>query len=281
MSRQDEAYRIEKELAERLRRSDRSERQRVAAEVYEELYQRVHWHPDLSRTREERIGGVRAQTTAYSEWVARSERVLEVGAGSCDAIRELARANPSAFFAAVDITAAPLRSSGQPLPDNVRFIQAGAMGIPFENASFDFAYCSQVLEHFHPDDVPDHVAEVARVLRPGGWFGLDTPNRVTGPHDISRGYTREPTGLHLKEWTYEELADLLMAHGFDRVVARLLPGRIVRWLGLKPPGPMVRAKSKAHLERLVAFLPAVGLRSLAGRALAVDGIYVYARKGTH
>lgn len=45
--------------------------------------------------------------------------------------------------------------------------------LPFANASFDVVFCSQVLEHvFTPDDF---MAELARVLRPGGRLVLTVP----------------------------------------------------------------------------------------------------------
>jgi SAM-dependent methyltransferase len=46
--------------------------------------------------------------------------------------------------------------------------------LPYEDASFDCVTMSEVLEH-----LPNHiqvVQEVARVLKPGGWFVFTTPN---------------------------------------------------------------------------------------------------------
>lgn len=46
----------------------------------------------------------------------------------------------------------------------------------YDDGSFDLVYSGQTFEHV-PEDVGDTVlAEVRRVLRPGGWFALDTPN---------------------------------------------------------------------------------------------------------
>ena len=46
----------------------------------------------------------------------------------------------------------------------------------FADAAFDAAYCCDVLEHV--DDVRATIAEIARVLRPGGVFLYDTTNRT-------------------------------------------------------------------------------------------------------
>jgi len=47
--------------------------------------------------------------------------------------------------------------------------------LPYETACFDVVVCVDVLEHV--DDLPQVLAEVGRVLRPGGWFLFDTINR--------------------------------------------------------------------------------------------------------
>lgn len=48
---------------------------------------------------------------------------------------------------------------------------------------------------------------------------LVTPNRVWGPHDISRYFDDEPGGLHLQEYGYSDLVSLFRPAGFARVVA--------------------------------------------------------------
>ena len=48
--------------------------------------------------------------------------------------------------------------------------------LPVRDAAFDVAYCSDVLEHV--TDVDAVLAETSRVLRPGGVYLFDTPNRT-------------------------------------------------------------------------------------------------------
>lgn len=48
--------------------------------------------------------------------------------------------------------------------------------LPFPDAVFELVYCCDVLEHV--EDVGRVVAEIARVLRPGGIFFFDTINRT-------------------------------------------------------------------------------------------------------
>ena len=48
--------------------------------------------------------------------------------------------------------------------------------LPFEDGSFDIAYCCDVLEHV--DDLDRVLAETSRVLKPGGVYLYDTINRT-------------------------------------------------------------------------------------------------------
>ncbi|MEO1677763.1 MAG: bifunctional 2-polyprenyl-6-hydroxyphenol methylase/3-demethylubiquinol 3-O-methyltransferase UbiG [Pseudomonadota bacterium] len=48
--------------------------------------------------------------------------------------------------------------------------------LPYSNGAFDAVVCVDVLEHVA--DLDRVLAEVARVLRPGGWFLFDTINRT-------------------------------------------------------------------------------------------------------
>lgn len=48
--------------------------------------------------------------------------------------------------------------------------------IPFDNGSFDVVFCCDVLEHVR--DLPRVIAEINRVLKPGGIFCYDTINRT-------------------------------------------------------------------------------------------------------
>lgn len=274
-----EAYDIERVLADRLRRSTRDDRARVAREVYADLYRLIPWHPDLTRTAAEQEQAAVGLTYSYERWVSAHATVLEVGSGGCHVIRQLATRHPTARFTALDVARDPLVKSGKPLPPNAQFVQAGAIEIPCPDGTFDFAFCSQVFEHFHPEDAIDHLGEVARVLKPGGWFGLDTPNRLTGPHDISQAFTTEATGLHLKEWTYGELLAALRQAGFNTVLTRALPGRLARSLRVRPPGPLVPVRIKSALEPLIARIPKRKPRTRLARLLLIHDIFVYAQKG--
>jgi glycogen(starch) synthase len=90
--------------------------------------------------------------------------------------------------------------------------------LPFRNGAFPSVACDDTIEHV-PDDVAA-VAELARVLRPGGRAVLATPNRQdlrvvrAKLRDTLRG-ARKPdpayycSNSHLREYTWEEFEQLV------------------------------------------------------------------------
>ncbi|MGH1487961.1 MAG: class I SAM-dependent methyltransferase [Acidimicrobiales bacterium] len=92
-------------------------------------------------------------------------KVLDIGTGEGQIARHLADLGHNVsgvdpVFGQVDEAS---RRGGP-----TRYIQAGAAALPFADESFDGALACLVFEHI--DQVDEAIAEVARVLRPGGRF---------------------------------------------------------------------------------------------------------------
>ena len=100
-----------------------------------------------------------------------SGRMLDIGTGEGQVARAL-RADGAEVFAIDPIAAmvaeAAQRDSEPPDDQPMRIAQAGAGAIPFADESFDAALACLVFEHI--DAVDEAIADVARVLRPGGTF---------------------------------------------------------------------------------------------------------------
>jgi len=83
---------------------------------------------------------------------------------------------------------------------------------------YDYIISNQVIEHLHPDDLYEHFNSAKAILKPGGKYIFNTPHRYTGPHDISRVFgCSYAVGMHLKEYTFNEIYKLLKKIGFSRI----------------------------------------------------------------
>lgn len=100
------------------------------------------------------------------EWLAGYERVVDIGAGEGQVAREVA-ALGAALVVGVDPTVAQLTTAVE-RGAGPCYVRSAAEALPLRAAAFDAAVACLVFEH-----LPDHavaIAEVARVLRPGGRF---------------------------------------------------------------------------------------------------------------
>lgn len=95
-----------------------------------------------------------------------SRRILDIGCGDGQVAR-LAAASGAELVVGVDPTWNQIRIAAQ-RGGGVQVARAGADALPFGDASFDAAVACLVFEHIRAVD--EAIAEVARVLRPGGRF---------------------------------------------------------------------------------------------------------------
>lgn len=93
--------------------------------------------------------------------------VLDVGCGDGQISRALA--SRGAAVTGIDPTERNLEVARERAGGPV-YVKAGADELPFDDASFDAVVACLVFEHI--DDVDAAIAEVARVLRPGGQFSF-------------------------------------------------------------------------------------------------------------
>lgn len=121
--------------------------------------------------------------------------VLELGSGSGANAAELLARYPAARLTATDVDPAMLdaaRRRLRPFAERASVRQADATRIPFADASFD-AVVSLIMLH-HVIDWEQMLAEVARVLRPGGLLaGYDLVR--SGPSKLLHRLDRSPHWL--------------------------------------------------------------------------------------
>jgi ubiquinone/menaquinone biosynthesis C-methylase UbiE len=155
--------------------------------------------------------------------------VLEIAAGTGVVTRALApRLSPDASYVVTDLNQPMLdyAASRQAADSRIKWRQADALALPFENAAFDLV-CCQFGAMFFPDR-PSAYREAKRVLKSGGHFLFNVWDRIEEnvfaddvtnalarifPNDPPRFLARTPHGYHDTALIRRELEDA----GFSRV----------------------------------------------------------------
>jgi SAM-dependent methyltransferase len=214
-------YEVEKELAGRLRNASRQERRSLYTFLYNELFRRVPHHPQLTRkaSPEEKAHAVSQQIRFLGPFLRKEYTFLELGPGDCSLSFEATKLVNRVY--AVDVSDEITRHVA--VPNNFQLILSDGCSIPVPKNSVNVAYSNQLMEHLHPDDAFEQLQNIYDALAPGGVFVCITPNRLTGPHDISKFFDKVASGFHLKEYTVSEVRDLFRRAGFSRIrmLARL------------------------------------------------------------
>lgn len=240
-----EHYEIEKELAHRLRTASSEHRRHLYSKIYEELFRKVPHHPQLTATQNDHTSSlVTQQLQVICPFIRADVRMLEIGCGDCALARAVAPLLTAVY--ALDVSPTVMQPS-RDVPKNLFRIAFDGYSLPLREASIDLAFSNQLIEHLHPDDAREQLHAVYRVLKPGGKYLCTTPNRLSGPYDISRYFDRVATGLHLREYTVFELVDLFAQAGFTHLRIILGASRSLR-LTLSPLPVML-------LEKLLLILP--------------------------
>jgi SAM-dependent methyltransferase len=225
-------YTVEKELAARLRNAPRANRTSLYGDTYDELYQRVPDHPQLMRPTDavaaEKI--VRDKMLLLRRFLAPEKTFLELGAGDCRLALRVAREVKKSYALEVSREV----SKNLDAPSNFDLVYSAGTDVPIPNGSIHVAYSYQLMEHIHPEDAFEQLHSIYEVLAQSGIYVCITPNRLTGPHDVSRYFDREASGFHLREYTIGELHSLFRSVGFSETLAYVgIKGRYARvpiWL---------------------------------------------------
>jgi len=119
-------------------------------------------------------------------------RVLEIAPGPARLTAEL---DLEGHGIAIDASPAMLATARARLrergKDNWQVLRGDAFTLPFNDATFDFAFTTKFIRHFQLNDRQRLYAEIRRVLTPGAAFVLDAQNRaVSLPHRQRKGLDR-------------------------------------------------------------------------------------------
>lgn len=100
----------------------------------------------------------------------------------------------------VDVSSRAIQSARESDgPADIRFELIDGLSLPFEKHSFDLVTSFQVIEHV--EDVDPYLAEIVRVLRPGGTVVFTTPNACIRIDPGMKPWNE----FHVREYTSDEL----------------------------------------------------------------------------
>ena len=141
--------------------------------------------------------GEHAARYVYAMPFVENKTVLDIACGTGYGIGLLR--SKAKFVAGVDIDTAAAQEAKLECGDNASVLLGNGLGLPFHDAGFDVITSFETLEHLHERN--QFLAELRRVLRPGGMLVLSTPNA---------NYTQPLNGkpanqFHIHEYTPEEL----------------------------------------------------------------------------
>jgi SAM-dependent methyltransferase len=142
----------------------------------------------------------------------RGQRVLDVAGG--DGYWAAQARRRGAYAVSIDL-ARPKMVRGRQLTSAPALLEADALRLPFRDGSFDRVMSICAIEHF--DDGPRSLAEMARVLAPGGELVMSA-DALTRAGEWPRLFDAHCQRYAVKQtYTHERLAGLLSERGLDLV----------------------------------------------------------------
>jgi 2-polyprenyl-3-methyl-5-hydroxy-6-metoxy-1,4-benzoquinol methylase len=145
--------------------------------------------------------------------------LLDVGCYDGQFITRLVSDGP---IVGVDVSHVALRAASCRAVRGVR-AQVEAPALPFRSNSFATVVAAEVIEHVF--DTEAFIVELARVLSPGGWLAITTPNLVAlsgraqlifgrSPHNVEFDASPGASG-HIRYFTFDTLELLLRRAGLE------------------------------------------------------------------
>ncbi len=161
---------------------------------------------------------------ARKQRVPLSGKVLDFGCGPGILLEKLLTAG--ATCQGVEISPATAKMATQRLQHEPQFLGVTLLEdlpLPMENNSFDVIFLLETIEHLLNDELNVVLRELWRMLKPGGYIIITTPNE----ENLIPGNVICPEcgcifhrGQHVRSWDRDSLNSLIEAFGFHTVLCK-------------------------------------------------------------
>ena len=231
-----------------------------ALKKQQELYDEG-WRKELRAGKEER-GNLQTnlEFLALTDVLRPGDRVLEIGCGIGSLVSELSRKGYDTT--GIDISGEAIEYGRKKYGDIHLEVQA-AEALPYEDESFDAVLSFDLFEHIAGID--RHISEVSRVLRPGGHYLFQTPNKLSNVvyetlWTRSLQWRRYHPSLH----SPGQLRRRLARHGFETRFVKMNPINEFTLRKLQKLGPIGSVLRHVNFRRLPLWLQ-TNLYVIAGK----------------
>ena len=121
------------------------------------------------------------------------QRIVELGCGNARLARSLLQRFAGSQVVGLEVDAVQHAKNVAHPQERLLFVAGSAEAVPFPDASFGGALMLKSLHHVPLDGMDHALVEVARVLKPGGWFYVSEPIFGGALNEIVRIYNDENT----------------------------------------------------------------------------------------
>ena len=121
------------------------------------------------------------------------QRIIELGCGNARLARSLVQRFAGSQVVGLEVDAVQHAKNLAAPQERLLFMAGSAEAVPFPDASFDGALMLKSLHHVPLVAMDAALAEVARVVKPGGWFYVSEPIYGGALNQIVRLYNDEGT----------------------------------------------------------------------------------------
>lgn len=122
-----------------------------------------------------------------------AQRIVELGCGNARLSRGLLQQYPQCHVTGLEVDRVQHAANLANPAERLEFVEAGAQAIPAPDASFDLAIMLKSLHHVPLDLMEQALAEVERVIRPGGYWYVSEPVYEGDLNELMRVFNDEGT----------------------------------------------------------------------------------------